>query len=261
MGLIQSLNEDRAEPRVSTADIGRDSSLSARVLQVANSPLYARPQPIASIEEAAIVLGSRTMRTLALAAGVTGQFSFGRHAEGFDLRGFWLHAIATAACARVLGRHAGVNTDIAFAAGLLHDIGRIALAACCADRYAEVLAVKRRRDCSDLEAERDVLGIDHATVGQAVVQRWKFPRVIQEAVASHHAPPAAEALSLAALVHVSDVIIHALDVAGAEDERVGLMDPAAWGRLDMGWPEFQDRLAEIEREAKAAAALIAGPHA
>ena len=252
--LIQSLNDDMDFRKLASA-IGSDPVLAARVLRVANSSFYGLPRQVSSIQDAATVLGSRSVRALVLAAAVTGQFPASALAE-FNLGACWRHGIGTAICARIFAQHAGLSPDAAFAAGLLHDIGRVGLATSCPEYYRPVLAFRLERDCPCGEAELAVLGVDHAAVGLSIAQRWNLPEAIQDAVANHHTPRTDGTLALTGVVHIADVVAHALDLAGDKDASVPSLCASAWEALQMSWPEFQIRIPEIEREARAAAALL-----
>ena len=170
-------------------------------------------------EDAIIVLGFSTVRTQVIAAAISGSLPAGAAAR-FELRALWLHGILVAYCARTLASHVGMNRDNAFTAGILHDIGRAVLVTYFSEHYREVFAYRRRHDCYLIEAERQVLGLDHAQVGSALAERWNFAAVIQAAVADHHAPHDDSTMSLGGLVHAADVAVHALDLAGEKNELV-----------------------------------------
>lgn len=95
-----------------------------------------------------------------------------------------------------------------------------------------------------LDAERAVLGIDHAMVGRALAEHWKFPALLQKAIENHHAPNANDANSLSAVVHVASCMVHALDLACNEQDRVPPVSASAWKTLNLG----QDVLAQVYRE-------------
>ena len=194
------------------------------MLRVANSSFYGLRGKVVTVQDAMVVLGFRNVRTLVMAAGVTGGFPAAA-AGGFDLRAFWMHGIVTAVCARSFAGDAGIDPERAFTAGLLHDIGRVVLATCFPDHYRRVAEYRARHDCHPIEAERQILGLDHAAVGSALTERWKFAPVIQRAVAGHHSPPEAAPPGakpdVAGLIHVADVAAHALDLAG-DDNRSAL---------------------------------------
>jgi putative nucleotidyltransferase with HDIG domain len=172
-----------------------------------------------------------------------------------------MHGIVTAFCARSFAGDAGINPDRAFTAGLLHDIGGVVLATCFPDHYRRVAEYRAQHDCYLIEAERRILGFDHATVGGALTERWKFAPVIQQAVAGHHSLPdtatAGGKPDLASLVHVADVAAHALDLSGDENELVPQFHAVTWARMGITWPRFRLGLMEAERRAQGAALLLA----
>jgi putative nucleotidyltransferase with HDIG domain len=257
--VLESFEDEHADAVVIGRKLARDQALSAKVLRVANSSFYGLQGKVVTVRDAMVVLGFGNVRTLVIAAGVTG--SFPALAAGcFDMRAFWIHGIVTALCARSLAADAGIDPERALTAGLLHDIGRVVLATCFPDHYRRVAEYRAAHDCYPIEAERQVLGLDHAAVGGALTERWKFAHVIQQAVAAHHSPadPATPGCrpGLAGLVHVADVAAHALDLAGDDNELVPQFDAVTWTRMGITWARFRERLAEAERRAQGAALLL-----
>lgn len=243
--LLESADRDDVNAEALANKIALDQALAARALKVANSPFYGLQSKVASIQDATVILGLRQIRSLVAAAAVTGAFAPSR-TPWFDQRLFWQHCVGVALCARILAAEAGISEDGAFTAGLLHDIGRLVLVTCFPEEYRLALDYQRKHDCLLLAAERDVLGLDHARVGLALAERWHFAPSIQEAVAHHHAPEDATADSLAGVVHVADVMAHALDLCPREDELVPPLSALAWNRLGIPWPRFKIILATVE---------------
>lgn len=224
--------------------IGRDQGLTARVLRVANSSFYGLQSKVGTINEALVVLGFRAVRSMALAASVSGVF----HAEkcpGFELPGYMRHGIGVGLTARALAAQTGHNPDLAFAGGVLHDIGQLVLASGFPTQYAEALRYRQQHDCHLVVAERDILGFDHAEVGGMLSDAWRFPASLHEAVARHHTPSESTANSLADLIHVADAVAHGLGLARGPDEMVIPLDRIAWTRLNLDSDKLQAMLAEV----------------
>ncbi|PWB47722.1 MAG: histidine kinase [Nitrosomonadales bacterium] len=226
--------------------ISQDQGLTARVLRVANSPFYGMSTKIGSVQEAVVVLGFHSVRALVAAAGIIGQFPDSGH-QCFDRTGFWRHGIGTAACAQTLARSLGQNQALAFTAGLLHDIGKLALDAYFHDDYQLALAHCVAEDTPLLAAERAVLGVDHAQVGHELARRWKFPAEIQLAIRDHH-QPGNEPATLTGLVHVANVLCHALGIGNAGYDLVPHLSSSAWSRLGLNWDTMPALWAETERQ-------------
>lgn len=230
--LIESLGHEELSAAQYAAKISRDQALAAKTLRLANSSFYGRGRQVHSVAEAISVLGLRTVRGVVTAAGMAG--SFRRH-PGFDHHAFWRHSIGSALCAQALaGELRRDDGDLAFTVGLLHDIGRLALASAFAPAYAEVEQWRRDRDCFDGDAERAVLGIDHAEVGGLIARQWNFAPAIVDAIRQHHAPPDAAEVTLTGIAHVADAVAHALGLAGDADEAVPALVLPVWAacRLD-----------------------------
>lgn len=225
--------------------ISRDLGLTARVLRVANSSFYGVQSRVGTMQEAIVVLGFRAVRSLVLAVGVNGAFRVGQ-CPGFDAPAYLRHGVGTGLAARALAPLGGHNPDLAFTAGLLHDIGVLVLATGFSSQYAEVLAYRRHQDCSPVDAERTILGMDHGQVGELLADTWHFPTAIREAVAHHHDPAAAAPDSFANLIHVADATAHALGLSGSADEMVMPLEDIAWNRLGFDWDSYARALPLVE---------------
>ncbi|MDB5754883.1 MAG: Histidine kinase [Massilia sp.] len=211
------------------AKVSNDQALTAKTLRLANSSFYGLQCKVRTIDQAIAVLGLDSVRALVTSAGIIGSFNGG--AGAFDFAGFWRHAVGTALCAKSLARLARCNQEYAFVSGLLHDIGRLVLITRFPTQYEAVIAHRNSVDCDMLQAERAVLGLDHAMVGRALAEHWKFPVLIQHAIGHHHAPMAQDLGAIPSVVHVADAIVHALDLAGHADERVPAIAQDAWNSL------------------------------
>jgi putative nucleotidyltransferase with HDIG domain len=216
--------------------IERDQALTARTLRIANSAFYGVPGRIGTIRNAIGVLGLRTVGTLLTTAAVSAQFASAKCPE-FQFGVFWRHAIATALTARGMAQQLRMDENIAFTAGLLHDIGRLALATQFPAETGQVLRYALEADLPTLEAERRVLEIDHLAVGVLIGTHWHFPPAVVAAIEQHHAPAAGTAPTIVDIVHVADALAHGLDPSASADESVPAVDLAAWGRLGLSVPQ------------------------
>ena len=232
MELLNSIDQDDVDISVLAKKVSYDQALTAKTLRLANSSLYGLQVKVTTIQQAITYLGFQTTRNLITAAAVTGCFADG-HCPGFDHKAFWRHSIATAACAKVLARQMLFNQDYAFTAGLLHDIGRLVLVSCFPNQYSVTIAYRAEHDCYLLEAERTVLGVDHVDAGMALAEHWNFSDTMRLAIGGHHDPEAPGAGFLAAIIHVADAIVHALDLAQAPDDLVPPVSTVAWTALGL----------------------------
>ncbi len=250
MELLQTMGEEDIDIDRLARGIGNDQALTARTLRVANSPFYGLQGKIGTIAEAITVLGFVNVRSLVTTAGIATAWP-ARGAAGFEPRIFWRHCLAVASCASSLAPHGRLRPEILFLAGLLHDIGSLVLVVTHPAVYADILVRRQQQDCLPLDAERAVLGFDHAQIGSELCRHWRIPESITDAVERHHrvnpATPDAPA-DMADVVHVADAIAHALDLAGDPDARVPSPASGAWQRLGLGESNLRPVLERAERD-------------
>ncbi|WP_079432887.1 HDOD domain-containing protein [Zoogloea sp. LCSB751] len=225
--------------------IAQDQAITARVLRVANSPFYGLQSRVASINDAIVVLGFSAVRSLVLAAAVMASLP-GGPCTGFSQERFWRHVLGTAAAAQAIGKRLGRPSEALFIAGLLHDIGRLALVVLYPARYAATLAAAREQDRGLQETELAFFGFDHAAVGASLAEHWHFPAEIADALAWHHQPDRGKAGGLAAIVHYADAIAQALDLDESEDSQVARLQEDAVASLGLDWDALLAVLADTQ---------------
>jgi len=245
--LLHAVDQDDSSPVALAKSISRHQSLVARMLRMANSSFYGMPGRVETIADAIVVLGLRTVRNLAVTAGLFDSLTV-ISAPGFDLDNFWRHSVATALGANALARRMNLKEGSAFVAGLLHDVGRLVLASNFPEHFAAVQRYQSEYDGFPLEAEQTILGIDHAAIGSLLGKHWLFPATICNAIASHHHPVDSENDFLAGIVHIADALAHALDLAGNPTEMVPCISQCCWKRAGLSWHDSQAIFIEIERE-------------
>lgn len=167
-----------------------DQALTAKVLAVANSAALGAPGKVATLDRAVALLGFRVIRSVALAVKVLECFPTPEQA-GFDRKAFWKHALGVACAARRLAARpaAPLDAEEAFVAGLLHDIGKLALAAAFPKAYQRVVAEAASGRCDIVDCERAVLGVDHTVAGRRLAERWGLPDLLRDVIWLHNKPP------------------------------------------------------------------------
>jgi len=245
MELLSSIEQDDIDISVLAKKVSYDQALTAKTLRLANSSSFGLQVKVTTIQQAITFLGFQTTRNLITAAAITGCFPSGR-CPGFRDKVFWRHSIATAACARALARRMRFNQDIAFTAGLLHDIGRLVLVTAHPEAYGAVVQWRAQHDADWQAAEQAVLGIDHVDAGVALADHWNFSGTMRQAIAYHHAPDVHGAGFLAAIVHVANAIVHALDLTAEDDELVPRVSSVAWDAMGLNEEAYLHLFRETE---------------
>ena len=175
--------------QVATA-IGRDPSLAAKLLRVANSALYSRQRKSTNLRQALIVLGLHGATTLALGFSLLGTYR-GLKSNGVDYDRYWRRAILSASAARCFGALQNTSApDDIFLAALLQDIAILGVDRAAPDFYRDLPRNASHREFSAHETAR--LGIDHAELGAWLLEYWKLPEPLCRTVAWSHAPPLAD---------------------------------------------------------------------
>ena len=162
----------------------RDPAMTARVLRVVNSPYYGVGRKIGSVPQAVVTLGMRQVTALALSTSVYTMTE--RWQSSFDRVRFWRHSLETAIAARDLAEKSGYKkTEEMFVAGLLHDIGLLVLERSFPDQYHKMWK-KSLGNGTLVEQEEEAWGSNHARVGQFLLEQWRLPETVSQAVGHHH---------------------------------------------------------------------------
>jgi len=199
-----------------------DASLTAKILQTSNSAALAPSQRTSDLFAAVTSLGFREVyRLVAVVTGLS-VLRVGRNTYGINGQYFWRHSATTAIASQLLAAECGEDENVAFTAGLLHDLGKIILAQKFMEEYSRVVAqaFNEQRPVHDLEQE--LLGMQHSEVGGRLLALWNFSDNVISAVTFHHQPEIAipPYQRLGAIVCVSDRIAHIL-----ENEEAGARNP------------------------------------
>lgn len=229
--------------------IAQDAALAAKVLGAANSAYYSRGRHVASLDQCLSIMGAAQVRRIALNQSVAELFGRFKAASAFDMRHYWFHALCVALTSRDLARHLGHdNTDEAYLAGLLHDVGQLALLTVATDRYLPLfkdaggeLALTRR--------EQSDYGTTHAEVGAWLAQKWNLHGFFADALRYHHEP-----LARMRDAHVLAQVVNLANLLHCEDEREaqpGAADLDFW-RLDQAQAQALRDAARAEAEQVAA---------
>lgn len=181
----RTVNDSGSSARDLAEVILDDPSLTASVLRLANSAYYSQSEAsIRTVTSAIVLLGFETIRNLALGLSVYNLLNKLPCQAYFQQ--VWRHSLCCAVCAQQFARfrHLAVPEE-AFVAGLLHDIGKLILGHFYPEKYMEVIDRIEERGQDRIQAENDVLGVDHMAVGVTVGERWSFPNDICDAIAHH----------------------------------------------------------------------------
>jgi putative nucleotidyltransferase with HDIG domain len=242
--ILKSLNDDNADADSLVQQLNTDPAIVARLLAAANSSAFGLSSQVATTRQAILVLGLQTVRTITLATALIEHFSHSTSA--FDSRQLWRHSLGVATCARAIAERVRCNPEAAFSTGLLHDIGQMLMVAVAPDACAEVRVRMRQHDEPIIVAEQAVFGYDHATAGAALAKLWNLPDDIIAGIHGHHLPDDGDDGEMGDLIHIAEVVSHALDLGEVERNHVPEVSEIAQFRLGIEWSTLAARFPEIE---------------
>ena len=238
------------DPKSSATDLAKiitlDASLSSVILRMVNSAYYNFPFPIDTIARAVTLLGIQELTTLAFSTSFLKMFK--RSSSAFiNLELFWKHSIACGIITRGLAnRCRKKNPERHFLAGLLHDIGRLALYSNIPESAGAVLALAFQKDLKLGEAEQTVFGFDHARFGGALVNKWSFPSTLATAVLNHHTPDVNAGFDEPLTVHLADIITNAWGLSTSSQFPLMPLSDEAWDALGLSPQDIAPMMIELE---------------
>ena len=225
-----------------------DPGITAGVLRVCNSPYYGLRQKVNSLKHALALLGPAKVVDIVLSNEVVGFYK--ETQEGYNLaRGeLWQHSMATALLAQKLGWKTGYRqASMLFTAALLHDVGKLILSEYVGEDFDQIEEVMSRNKISFVEAERKVLGLDHALLGGAVAKAWNFPEPIVKAIALHHDPGRARTdADLVRLVALANLLVVSMGVGVGAEGLSAPVDPGLLKSVGLKSKDLQDMTLEIK---------------
>ncbi|MDR1243507.1 MAG: HDOD domain-containing protein [Deltaproteobacteria bacterium] len=174
--------------------VERSQGLATKVLSVANSACYGLAGKVSSLARAVQILGLLELRSLVVFFSVSGALPGSKLPRAFPSKALWEHQIRTAIVGRQIAaiineaRQPVVDADIIYTAGLLHDLGKVVLAAREPVVWTEISALSVERNCDFASAEESYWGIDHSAVAGILLEAWGLPEILTQMISWHHCP-------------------------------------------------------------------------
>ncbi len=240
------LRDEDAQNHAIAAALQQDQALVGQLLKLANSPYYGVSRRVSTVEQSILVLGRKVVRSLVVAAASQDYLS--RPQAGYMLRrgDLWSQSLATGCGASLIAARVGYKpADEAFVAGLLHGIGKVVLSASLAN-LAEDLTARLADGLRFDHLERELVQIDHATLGGMIADRWQLPPHLGQAIRCQHTPLEAEGdPTLACIVHLAKALSLMIGVGlGIDGLQYELCDEAI-DRLGLGTDDLDQLTSEL----------------
>ena len=181
--ILQAVDDEATSASELSLILEQDHAITARLLRLANSAFYGFPSHIESVQRAVVLIGYHEVKMLALATSVFDTFRQLRQ-YAIDPHDFWMHSLGTAKGAAHLATELRLNCppQTCFTAGLLHDMGKYALAAVLGKTYKHIITEAKERQTLVKEAELRILNTTHAEVGSWLAEQWNFPETLRKPI-------------------------------------------------------------------------------
>ena len=226
--------------------IAKDQALAARVLRIANSPLYGCARTITRLTDAVMIMGFNSIKSLVMTSALHDFFKKFGLAEKL----MWEHSIVSASLSKKIARMVRFSrVEEAFLAGLMHDLGKVILNLKLPEKMFEILQeVYNNPGITFRELEQRNFGFDHAQVGQLVAKKWNFAEEIEEAIGNHHQPEQAKILpALSYIVNLANAFCHKLEVGPTKDPNLDLSRVVSVKALKLDMSSIDELLEETSK--------------
>jgi HD-like signal output (HDOD) protein len=234
-------------PQISPSDLNRvisiDPVLVGRMLKLVNSAYYGMGQKVTSTVRAIIMLGINTVKNLALSSAIMDSFNFGF--RGLDAEAYWLHSLCVGMAAKLIARKRGIDSKLLeeyFAAGLLHDIGKIPLSAALPRDYMKAAKDADFRIVPLFQGETAILGVNHAEAGGLVIKAWRMGGAVMDAVVYHHnyAEYPGEHKDLLYSVVVANYFASRMEIGFSGNRHPRKPEDMVWETLEIAWEDIEN---------------------
>lgn len=216
-------------------EILKDQSLTSKILKLANSAYYGYPRKINTVSQATILLGFQTIKSIALASTVSKMMTHELKGYALGENELWTQSQTCAIISRHIAKEVKYpNPETAYIAGLLRDIGKTILNFYVEKEYHAIINKVEYSNMPFLEAEEEILGFNHAQVGEKIAIKWNFPEELVEAIGLHHSPEKATINPiLVSIVHIADAITMMMGISIGADGLAYNFSPFALEKLNL----------------------------
>lgn len=226
-------------PMTSATELGRvisrDQGLVAKILTMANSPLYGLPRRVSTIEFAIVILGFEHIKNVVIALSIIETFK-SKNDVNWNRESYWGHSLITASAAKRIADDLGyAKSGEAFTAGLLHDLGISIIQRYFNREYLMICDLVEKEGMRYLNAEEQVMGITHQEVGQFLITKWNLPKSLSDPIAYHHHPSESEDnMVISSIIHLADYMTQRLGYGQFKWDECLQLDEQIIDILNMG---------------------------
>ena len=222
-----------------------DQSIATKILKMANSPYYGLSGKVTSIQRASVVLGHKTLGEIITLGGTSSLLAHRLEGYGLDAGALWKHSLAVAFGAQFIAKRKEPSlSNDAFTSGLIHDSGKLILDAYITERWDLFEAFMDDGQQTFLNAQKEILELDHGEVASEVCKKWGIPEPLTIAIRHHHCPSQADGNKLAYIIHAADAIAMVAGLGLGIDGTYYQMEDEAMEKLGLQEEDVNDIMEE-----------------
>ena len=249
------VNDPNSSARDVTAIMVKDVAMAAKMLRMVNSVYYGLKEPVNDIEQAVVILGFKTIRSIALSISVLNLFQ--QQSANFNMKAFWAHSAVSACLCRLIAAKGKLcDPEMAFTIGLLKDIGKVVMVENAPEETRAIIAVAREYRLNFTKASREVIDTDDAEIGSWLMAQWEMEPLFVDTIANQWNLAKAKEPKMAAMCMLSEYLcaLKKIRTSGACDEPQ--LDASVWPHLNMDKTSLVEVLSVINDEVENARQLL-----
>jgi len=257
--IVQKLITLIQDEKTSAGDLSKlisyDQAISIKLLKVANSAYYGFLKEVATIQHAIVILGFEEVKRLSLGISI---LNFMDDNSSLMMQDLWKHSVGCSLASQIISKKINVEPDITPTSSLLHDIGKLILDNVFSKEYKSVMETVKTEKINTIDAEKKILGFDHADVGLWLCTKWKLPPALILPIAYHHQVKKADKDNIlnVSIVHLADTICHKAGMGSYVNATIPSFQEAAKKTLQINEEDLGPMVEDLQSEEEKVQAFI-----
>lgn len=247
--LVEMVDNDKYSAKDLSGLIAKDVSISSSVLKLVNSAFYQLPRKITSIHQTVVILGFTIVKSIALGSAIFKPVGIEDRKILRHRKLLWTHSLGVAVIAKIIANKVNYeDIEEAFVAGLLHDVGKVVIDVLFKEDLQHVLEMVEDGNSTFSDAEKLIMGIDHAEAGGILLKKWQIPESVTSAVSYHHSFSEAptEHIELTSIVHLANTICERIKLGSIGNKMMPSISKAAMNAINFSHTKMDETKLEIK---------------
>jgi len=252
---LEILNESPVDFDKLEKTLKLDVNLATRILKIANSPFYGLSRKILSLKDAFVVLGVYTVRNLVTTAAVA-DIIIPNDSSPINIDELWQHCIVVSCAAKIIAREIKYSdAEACCMAGLLHEVGRMALNCHKSEQYSRVIEIAASDNISLLQAEKQELGFTHNELGALLINKWNLPSFLEECLQNYHSPSSSSD-PICLIVHLANYLAYQYKIGSTGEVNAPKLSEVTLTSLEISCEQLEELKQPIISMSKEAMAIM-----